>query len=464
IFCVREADIMDHLINILVKFFVFLSRFAPALSKLGLINYKSYDGWESGKRLNILLVGYNGARNTGADVRVAEITRQLQEQLGKDNIQISIMTLDEKNIRGYFDSDIRLIHFSPIFFGDLFKACCANQAVILCEGSTLKSKFANALTLYFCEAAGIMKNQHKPCIAFGSEAGEMDTFLERTVRKLCVDTYFIARTQNSLDQIFRLGLKGHLGTDAAWKFNSTTHTRWAAEQLKQSGWDGISPLLGIAPVNPFWWPVKPSLAKWLKAGITGNHSLQFQLWYFFSWSKVREQQFEDYLDAIALSVNKFATEHSCHVVILGMERLDTDACIHLQAKLTVPVSVILSSEHDGFEMAAILRQLSMLITSRYHAQVLSMAAKVPGVAVSMDERLDNIIQEMDMSQHQLLHTDDTNLASELMNALEYVYSHQEYIRSKIDSQLAHYQSILSDMEHFLAEWLLTYQATHKSNQ
>ncbi|MCD8015378.1 MAG: polysaccharide pyruvyl transferase family protein [Lachnospiraceae bacterium] len=454
---------MDHLINVLVKFFVFLSRFAPAFSKLGLIDYKSYDSWESGKRLNILLVGYNGARNTGADIRVAEITRKLQEQLGKDNIQISIMTLDEKNIRGYFDSDIRLIHFSPIFFGDLFKACCANQAVILCEGSTLKSKFANALTLYFCEAAGIMKNQHKPCIAYGSEAGEMDTFLERTVRKLCADTYFIARTQNSLDQILRLGLKGHLGTDAAWKFNSTTHTRWAAEQLKQSGWDGFSPLLGIAPVNPFWWPVKPSFVKWLKAGITGDHSLQFQLWYFFSWSKVREQQFENYLNAIALSVNEFASKYSCHIVILGMERLDADACRKLKAKLTIPVSVFLSSDYDGFEMAAVLRQLSVLITSRYHAEVLSMEAGVAGIAVSMDERLDNIMQEMDMCQYQLLHANDTNLSSKLTCALEYAQSNQEQIKDTIIHHLAHYKSTLHDMGIYLAECLLTYQTSHNTD-
>lgn len=185
---------MDHFINFLVKFFVWLSRFAPALSKLGLIEYRKMSDLKIDPKMHILLVGYNGARNTGADVRVSEIVKQLQDRLGKDDVQISIMTLNEENIRCYFQSDIRLIHFSPVFFTKVFTACCANQAVILCEGSTLKSKFANALTLYFCEAAGIMKNQHKPCIAYGSEAGEMDAFLERTVKRLCSDTYFIART------------------------------------------------------------------------------------------------------------------------------------------------------------------------------------------------------------------------------------------------------------------------------
>ncbi len=422
------------------------------------MDYRNIRDLEKEPKLHILLVGYNGARNTGADVRVAEIVKQLQERLGKEKAQISVMTLDEENIRCYFDSVIQLVPISSIFFVDVFRACCANHAVIMCEGSTLKSKFANALTLYFCEAAGIMKNQHKPCIAYGSEAGEMDAFLECTVKRLCSDTYFIARTQNSLDEIQRLGLKGHLGTDAAWKFDSSSCTEWAGTELRQSGWDGTAPILGIAPTNPFWWPVRPSLTKWVKAKLTGDHSLQFQLWYFFSWSKQREQQFEHYMDAIAHSVNEFAAKHPCHVVIFGMERLDADACNKLNARLTKPASVYLSADHDGYEMAAILRQLSILITSRYHAQVLSMDAKIPSVAISMDERLDNIMQEMNLSQHQLLYADDTELASALTGALEYILAHQEQIKNKIGRQLVFYQNTLDEMGDFLTSWLLSHES------
>ncbi len=445
---------MDYLISILVRAFVFLSRFAPVLSRLGLLEYKDIGDAENESKLHILLAGYNGAGNTGADVRAAEIVRQLQERLGKGKVQVSVMTLSEENLRGCFDSDTRLIHFSPIFFVDIFKACCANQAVILCEGSTLKSKFANALSLYFCEAAGIMKNQHKPCIAYGSEAGEMDAFLERTVRKLCSDTYFIARTQNSLDRIYQLGLRGHLGTDAAWKFDSSASSQWAAEQLRQSGWDGVSPLLGIAPINPFWWPVKPSIVKWIRAKITGDHSLQFQLWYFFSWSKRRKQLFDHYLDAIASSVKRFAAQHPCHVVILGMEHLDADACRKLQEKLSMPVSTFLSSDHDCREITAVLRQLSMLVTSRYHAEVLSMDAQVPAIAISMDERLDNLMQEMNLCEHQLLHADDRELTLDLMRAMDYVYSHLQQIKDKTGCQLVRYQGALDEMGDFLISWLL----------
>ncbi len=446
---------MDRFMDIVVRFIVFLSRFAPVLSKMGFIKYRSCKSTKNDSKLHILLAGYNGARNTGSDVRVSEIARQLTERLGRDHVEISVMTMDEASMRCYFDGDVRLIHCNSIFLMDVFKACCASQAVILCEGSTLKSKFANALTLYSCEAAGIMKAQHKPCIAYGSEAGEMDAFLERTVKKLCKDTYFIARTRNSLDCIHRLGLTGHLGTDAAWEFDSSSCTAWALRQLKRSGWDGVEPLLGIAPINPFWWPVKPSVTKWIRAKITGNHSLQFQLWYFFSWSKRRRHQYEAYLDALADSVNEFAASHSCHVVIIGMEQLDTDACIRMRDRLTSPASVILAKNHDGYRIAAVLRTLSLLITSRYHAQVLSMQARVPSVAVSMDERLDNIMQEMNMTQYQLLNADDPELSLKLSRSLEYLQSHQEQIKDNTERKLALYQGTLDQMGDFMSKWLVS---------
>ncbi|MCD8315801.1 MAG: polysaccharide pyruvyl transferase family protein, partial [Eggerthellaceae bacterium] len=290
-------------------------------------------------------------------------------------------------------------------------------------------------------------------IAYGSEAGDMDAFLEKAVKKMCSDTYFIARTKNSLERIQSLGLTGQLGTDAAWRFASSSKTQWAKDTLKACGWDGHMPLLGIAPINPFWWPVKPALFKWLKAGITGDHSLQFQLWYFYSWSDERRRQFENYLDAIADAVNKFTKEHPCFIVILGMERLDADACNKLQARLCAPSAVFLSTDHDGYEMSALLRQLSFLITSRYHARVLSMNAEVPSIAVSMDERLDNIMQDTNMTQYQLIHSDDPELSQKLMNGLNYIDSHEEQIRKETSSQLAQAQSTMDGMEDFLIDWL-----------
>lgn len=179
---------MDHLLYYLINIIVAASRLAKPLSALwpGL-----YDEWAPGKKRKILLVGYNGARNTGSDVRVIAIARQLKELFDPDEIKITVMTLDPSTMEGYFDEDVELLKFSTLFPIDLFRACSSHHVAILCEGSTLKSTFANALTLFHCEAAGIMAAQHKPCIAYGSEVGYMEPFLEKAAAKFCRQTYFI---------------------------------------------------------------------------------------------------------------------------------------------------------------------------------------------------------------------------------------------------------------------------------
>jgi hypothetical protein len=54
-----------------------LSGFAKPLSRLGLCRYEEY---AKGQPLKILLVGYNGARNTGADARVVALPQQRRQE------------------------------------------------------------------------------------------------------------------------------------------------------------------------------------------------------------------------------------------------------------------------------------------------------------------------------------------------------------------------------------------------
>ena len=80
--------------------------------------------------------------------------------------------------------------------------------------------FAEALCVFYCEAAGIMRQQGKPCVAYGSEVGRLDGWLAQLSRDLCRDVFFIVRTEESLQNLRALGLHGRLGTDTAWTFLS----------------------------------------------------------------------------------------------------------------------------------------------------------------------------------------------------------------------------------------------------
>ena len=412
-----------------------------------------YEEWEPGKRLKILLVGYNGARNTGSDVRVAAIAKQVKALFGEEQVQITVMTLDAGTLQGYFDEDVELYSFSSLFPVSLYRACSTHHAAILCEGSTLKSTFANALTLFLCEASGVMAGQGKPCIAYGSEVGTMEPFLERAVRRLCRDTCFITRTQESLAALRRLGLRGHAGTDAAWSYDGAVPAQEAEELLRKQGWDGKKPLLGIAVINPFCWPVRASVYKWLRGLADGNLAGQYDKWYFFSDSPGRREAYRRYIRGFAAGTRAFLKKQDYFPVLIGMEKLDAKACRALQARLSCPGAVFLSGDWSADVMTGVLHRLSLLVTSRYHAAVLSMEGACPIVAVSMDERLDGIMRELGYDRDYLLHVTDEDLGRKIYRALMAARTDREAIHRHILAQRAHYLEMLDEMGAFLKRYL-----------
>ncbi len=421
-----------------------------SLAQLGHFS-NDYEEWREGKKIKILLAGYNGARNTGSDVRVVAIVEQLKS-LFKEQAEITVMTMDEESLAGYFGDDVKLLRFSSLFPFDLFKACSSHHVTILVEGSTLKSTFANALTLFLCEAAGVTTHQGKPCIAYGSEVGKMEMFLSQAAKRLCRKTYFVTRTKNSLDQLRKLGLQGHNGTDTAWIYDKAISSEEAECLLKKQGWDGKMPLLGIAVINPFCWPVRASLWKWIKGHFQDDLPGQYDKWYFFSDSPERRKAYHCYIDEIAKGVNAFLVENEFFPVVVGMERLDEKACKEVRQKLNAGSAIFLSRDTSGNIMTGILRKLSLLVTSRYHASVLSMESGCPIVAVSMDERLDGIMQETNLEDY-LLKVSDHELGRKIQETLSRCWKEKESIHELIQQRLPQYKKTLDEMGMFLKRYI-----------
>lgn len=440
---------MDHVLKLIIYLIVFLARFTKRLSRVGI---GEYDEYRSGEKLKILLVGYNGARNTGSDARVVSIASQIKKLFGSENISLTVMTLDKKTLEGYFDEDVALFEFSTVFPLALYRACSVHHAAVLCEGSTLKSTFANGLTLFLAQACGVMAAQNKPCIAYGSEVGKMEPFIKRAVKKLCKDAFFITRSSKSQAALEKLGLSGTPGTDAAWNFEGKLDEK-TERTLRESGWDGRAPLVGIAPINPFCWPVRASLSRWMKSLLTSDDEGRYDKWYFYSDSKERREAFDNYLGTISDALAPFIKTAGAFPVIIGMERLDEEACRRLEEMMGGNCALFLSGERRASEMAGVLRELSFLVTSRYHALVLSMDRPVPTVSISMDERLDNIMEEMGMAEKCLVHIRDNKLEESLSEALEYMLSNEASLRKELEKNTFRYREMLGDMGVFLKEYI-----------
>jgi hypothetical protein len=132
--------------------------------------------WQPGEKLKLLFTGYNGTRNTGADVRVEEMLRQIRHILGPEQCQLSVLSQNFEMTTGYFEG-IKQVHLPDIFPPMLAREIPQVDGVVACEGSMFKSKFANALTTMMVGALGIASAQNKLSVGYGAEAGEMDPLL-----------------------------------------------------------------------------------------------------------------------------------------------------------------------------------------------------------------------------------------------------------------------------------------------
>jgi len=406
---------------------LFLESWVAGLVELNKVEWMLGAGepWKPGEKLKLLCAGYNGCRNTGSDVRVEEILRQLRRVLGAENISLSVMTQNFDLTRGYF-GDARQVHLPDVFPPFLHSAVRGSHGVVACEGSTFKSKFANALTAMMIGALGIASAQNKLSIAYGAEAGAMDPVLQKMCRRYCRDSLVITRNVESQEVLGKLGIATELGTDTAWTFEPYP-PEYGREALREAGWDGRTPVLSICPINPFYWPVSASLAKAIAHSLTGAlDKSYYRTIYFHRSGPAVDAAYEKYLTAMAQGVQRYRQSRTVFPILVGMEMLDSDACRQIAERISG--APFFSSERlTMYELVSILRQSSLMLSSRFHAVVTSMPAGVPSVGVTMDERIRNLMRDRG-HEHLLMNVDDPDLADRIVAALSALDAAREEIQ------------------------------------
>ncbi|MBI4442453.1 MAG: hypothetical protein HY649_03655, partial [Acidobacteria bacterium] len=381
--------------------------------------------WTPGTKLRLLFAGYNGTRNTGSDVRVQEMLRQVRRILGEDSVHLSVMTQNLELSRGYF-GDATQVHLPDLFPPFLFREVPRHHGVLACEGSMFKSKFANALTTMMIGSLGIASAQNHLAVGYGAEAGYMDPLLARMCRRYCYESFIITRNEESRVVLRELGIPTELGTDTAWTFQPHG-PEYGQRILREAGWDGKMPVLVVCPINPFWWPVKASVAKAAACALTGAfRESHYRSIYFHNSGSQVKTAYQHYINAISGAVETFRKEHPVFPIVVAMEQLDTDACQRIAERLG-GAPVFLSSQYDMFQLVSILRCGGLMVSSRYHGIVTSMPGLVPSVGITMDERIRNLMRERGHT-HLLLDVDDAGLQDKLLVAMNGLLREGEAIR------------------------------------
>jgi polysaccharide pyruvyl transferase WcaK-like protein len=384
--------------------------------------------WKPGERLKLIFAGYNGNRNTGSDVRVEEMLRQVRQVLGVDRVQLTVMALDFELTRGYFGdaSQVRLPDLFPPF---LYKEVRQHHGVIACEGSMFKSKFANALTTMFIGALGMAAAENKISIGYGAEAGYMDPSLARLCARYCRHSVVVTRNAESQALLSNLGVESELGTDTAWTFEARP-AEYGRKALSDAGWDGRAPVLIFCPINPFFWPVKASTLKWVAHGVTGAYQQShYRGPYFHNSGPQVEASYRQYLNAFAQAAKAAREKYRMFPVLVACERLDAHAC-HSIAESIGGAPVLTSEDYDMYQLVSILRAGHLMISSRYHGIVTSMPALVASAGVTMDERIRNLMQERGHT-HLSMDVDDPSLGEKLIQTIGVLQREREMIADGI---------------------------------
>jgi polysaccharide pyruvyl transferase WcaK-like protein len=417
------------------------------MSKVGWMLGKG-TAWRPGEKLKLLFAGYNGTRNMGSDTRVEEMLRQIRHILGADNVAFTVMSQNFRFSQEYFESS-KQVHLPDIFPPFLFDEVPKHHGVVACEGSMFKSKFANALTTMMIGSLGIAAAQNKLSVGYGAEAGAMDPLVAKMCASYCRDSLVITRNEESRTVLRELGVPTELGTDTAWTFEPHP-AEYGKKALREVGWDGSKPVLVVCPINPFEWPVKASIAKFVLHAVTRAYKeSHYRSVYFHNSGKAAERAYQQYLTAITNAVDAFRKRRNVFVVLVATERLDARPGQRISEKLG-GVPLLTSDDYNIYELVSILRACHMMVSSRYHGIVTSMPGLVPSAGITMDERIRNLMKERD-HEHLLMNVDDPDLEEKLLIAIDTLCKEREAIAAGIGQTVVRNLKVMARMGVYFEE-------------
>jgi len=404
--------------------------------------------WTSGEKLKLLFAGYNGTRNTGSDVRVQEMLRQVRHLLGADHVDFSVMTQDFGRTKGYFEGT-RQVHLPDVYPPFLFREVHQNHGVVACEGSMFKSKFANALTTMMIGSLGLAAAENKLSLAYGGEAGHMDGLIESMCERYVQESLVITRNVESQTLLNSLGITTELGTDTAWTFEPHP-PEYGRKVLREAGWDEKTPILVVCPIHPFVWPVEASIGKYLTRVTTGAYAdSQYRTVYFFQSGEEVNRKNDHYISGFTKATQAILQRHRVFPILVAMERLDAVACRHIAEKIP-GTPIFTSDDYDMFQLVSILRACTYMVSSRYHGIVTCMPSLVASAGVSMDERIQNLMRERG-HEHLLVTVDDPDLEPKLIQMMETLVAEADSVREGIGSTVVRNLKVMARMGTFLED-------------
>ena len=348
------------------------------------------------KNLKVLLLGYNGANNTGSEARLLAIIEDVRAILGNEAL-ITVPTLNKENLERYLKEDkfLKVAPISSIFFFDIRKLVKEHDVLLLVEGSCYMDTWTSALLWAFLWATKCAKDFKKPSIAYAVDVGHLSSFNQWLVKREASKTDLIlTRTESAAQELQKIGVKAPIQTTADCAFTFKTEKE-DDEILKEIWPESDSGVVGLAPIDFYLWPVV--MRPW------GKKENLYKWPYYYSRSKSRVDGSEQLALKWAEEADRIIETYGKRVALICMEELDEPLAVCIKNKMKKPemVKIFSSRKYNASTMTSILRSLELLVTSRYHAGVLSLEAQVPQIAIGHDTRLKGFYKELELENYLL---------------------------------------------------------------
>lgn len=357
---------------------------------------------------SVLLMGYNGANNTGSEARLLAIIEEVRQVLGHE-IKITIPTICGDKLRRYIKKEPNLVieEFPSVYFLALRRLVREHDLILLTEGSCYMDTWSSCLLWAWLWVTRCASKSGKTLIAYAVDSGALSEFNKRLVRRIASGTdLIITRTEAAAERLRDCGVSAPIAAtaDSAFGFSPDPGDRdFLVKNWREAG-DGV---IGIAAIDFYLWPVV--FRPW------GRQKNCYRWPYYYSDSRRRRADRKKLAADYARFADHMIEKYGKPVALICMEELDEPFARRIRSSMrhSENARIFSSREYNASQMTSILRSLDLLVTSRYHAGVLSLDAAVPQTAIGHDQRLRDLYRDLEIYDEYFMEYNDPMLFQKL---------------------------------------------------
>lgn len=384
---------------------------------------------------DVLVFGYHGFRNAGAESRLVSIVHALRESVGGDHVHV--VTFHRRNLD--YLTGVRKRYLHPARYKAGARRLLRDvDLVVLTEGNMLSDAFskhmvlAHTTVLEQAAAAGV------PTAALAIDSGPLHPSRRpRVMAALNALRLLTLRTPAALGELRERGLAipATVTADCAVSMPLPSGAVRAAVTA-QLGLHAPR-IHGLAPVDFFMYPARMALV--------GRPGEYVRYPFKGSWpdgGRARSARLVEQWAAFGAELA--ARDPECALAVVVMDPSDTRIGLAVRDALARRVGdpgrvrLVSCRALDTVRMSAALSRLTTIVTSRYHALVMPLAYAVPFVAVGHDNRTRFITQEMGVERYFVPH-DTPELAAVLADRHRQLMAERDELRPALAATLADFQ-------------------------